>query len=93
MLTSLPNEIINKIEQIEIHNNQAKMIFSEEEVGEAIENLLMGNLDLSLKSKEKIWQPLIFQELVSQEAQEYAKNLKQKLIQNQNNIKIFININ
>jgi len=39
----LSDEIINKVEQIEIHENQIKIIFIEKEIGEIIENCLFGN--------------------------------------------------
>ncbi|KLL02697.1 MAG: hypothetical protein MRERV_76c004 [Mycoplasmataceae bacterium RV_VA103A] len=92
LLINLPSEIINKIEHIEIKNNQAKVFFSEKEVGEEIENLLLNNYFFIIKSKKSIWQPLIFQELISLEAKTYAKNLKQKLTKNKLNIKFFTNI-
>jgi len=88
----LPNDIINKIEQMEIKDKQVKIIFSEKEAGEIIENLLLENAYCSIKNKKIIWQPLVFQELISQEAEAYAKNLKQKLAQNQLNVNFFTNI-
>lgn len=92
LLVNLISEVVNKIEQIEARDRQAKIIFSEKEVGEEIENLLLKSSCYSIKNKKIIWQPLIFQELVSPEAKEYAKNLEQKLIQNQLNINFFTNI-
>jgi len=92
LLVNLTNEVVNKIEQIETRNRQAKIIFSEKEVGEAIENLFLESSCCSIKNKKIIWQPLVFQELVSPEAKKYAKNLEQKLIQNQLNINFFTNI-
>jgi hypothetical protein len=92
LLTTLPSEIINKIEQIETSNEQVKIIFMEKEIGEAIENYLFGKDCCFIKSKKKIWQPLVFQELASQESQEYAQKLKQKLKQNQDKFSFAINI-
>ncbi|RHZ36468.1 YebC/PmpR family DNA-binding transcriptional regulator [endosymbiont GvMRE of Glomus versiforme] len=92
LLTTLPSEIINKIEQIETSNEQVKIIFMEKEIGEAIENCLFGKDFCFIKSKKKIWQPLVFQELASQEAQEYAQKLKQRLKQNQGKFNFAINI-
>ena len=92
LLTTLPFEIINKIEQIEISNEQAKIIFIEKEVGEAIENCLFEKDCCFIKSKKKNWQPLIFQELTTQEEKEYAHKLKQKLKQNQDNFNFIINV-
>jgi hypothetical protein len=89
---NLTNESINKIEQMEIKNNRAKIIFSEREAGEEIANLLLDNSNYFIKSKKIIWQPLVFQELTSQEAKIYAKKLKKKLIQNQFNVNFFTNI-
>jgi len=88
----LSDEIINKVEQIEIHENQVKIIFIEKEIGEIIENCLFGNDFCFIASKKKFWQPLIFQELVSQEAKEYAQKLKQTIRQKQNNLNFAVNV-
>jgi len=83
LLMNLPEEAANKIEQIEIKNDQAEIIFSEKEVGKEIENLLLKKPSYYIKNKKIIWQPLVFQELTTQEAKIYAEFLKQKVTQNQ----------
>jgi hypothetical protein len=88
----LPDEALSKIEKMEIKDNQVEIIFSEKEVGEEIKNLLLENSSFSIKSKKSIWQPLVFQELATQEAKLYAELLKQKIIQNQLSINFFTNI-
>jgi hypothetical protein len=92
LLTKLSSETINKIEQMEIKNNQTEIIFSEKEVGEEIENLLLGNSNYFIKNKKTVWQPLFFQELTTPEAKLYAELLKRKINQNQFNIDFFVNI-
>ena len=92
LLTVLSDEIINKVEQIEIHENQVKIIFIEKEIGEIIENCLFGNDFCFIKSKKKLWQPLIFQELVSQGAKEYVQKLKQTIRQKQNDLIFAVNV-
>lgn len=92
LLTNLSSETINKIEQMEVKNNQAEIIFSEKEVGEEIENLLLGNSNYFIKNKKTVWQPLFFQELMTPEAKLYAELLKRKINQNQLNIDFFVNI-
>ncbi|RHZ37791.1 YebC/PmpR family DNA-binding transcriptional regulator [endosymbiont GvMRE of Glomus versiforme] len=92
LLITLPSEIINDIEQIGISSEQVKIIFTEKETGETIENCLFGDTYCFIKSKKKIWQPLIFQEIVSQEAKEYVQKLKQKLQQNQDSFNFITNI-
>jgi hypothetical protein len=92
LLTNLPDEALSKIEKMEIKDNQVEIIFSEKEVGEEIKNLLLENSSFSIKSKKSIWQPLVFQELATQEAKLYAELLKQKIIQNQLSINFFTNI-
>ena len=92
LLTVLPDEAINKIKRIEIYENQVKIIFIEKETGEIIENCLFGNDFCFIKSKKKLWQPLVFQGLISQEAKEYAQKLIQMIRQNQKSINFAVNV-